>query len=118
MAFVSDTSGAHSLRSNDFDGDGHLDLLVSDTKGKQLLFYKGRGDGSFAPATTQATGTDISGFKVARLNDDTVFDLIALRSDGVRWRHVGQWRRYLPALCSVLYAFGIHSQLQLCTGRS
>lgn len=82
VAFASDSLGAISLRADDFDGDGKLDLLVSETKGKKLLFYKGLGTGSFAPATLQSTGTDIAGFKVADLNDDAKLDLIALRADG------------------------------------
>jgi large repetitive protein len=82
VVFTSDSLGAISLRSHDFDGDGHLDLLVSETKGKKLLFYRGLGDGTFLAAREQTTGTDIGGYKVADLNGNGTLDLVAMRADG------------------------------------
>jgi large repetitive protein len=81
VAFTWDNIGAIALQAKDFDLDGKLDLLVSETKGKKLLFYKGLGDGNFLAASQQSTGTDISGYKVADLNGDGILDLIAMRAD-------------------------------------
>ncbi len=81
VAYTWDNVGAISLQAKDFDLDGELDLLVSETKGKKLLFYKGLGDGTFLAAMEQSTGTEISGYKVADLNGNGILDLIAIRAD-------------------------------------
>lgn len=83
VAFTWDNIGAIALQAKDFDLDGKLDLLVSETKGKKLLFYKGLGDGNFLAAREQSTGTDISGYKVADLNGDGILDLVAMRADSL-----------------------------------
>lgn len=82
VVYTSDNLGAISLQAKDYDRDGMIDLLVSETKGKRLLFYKGNGDGTFRDARQQATGTDIAGYRVADLNGNGILDLIAIRADG------------------------------------
>ncbi len=43
-----------SIAAGDFNGDGHVDLAVSDSVGVQIL--QGHGDGTFLPARTVANG--------------------------------------------------------------
>jgi hypothetical protein len=70
------------LRAKDFDGDGELDLVTVTSPNPQVLFFKGRGDGTFAapvaspgaqqniPAARDVHGADVNG--------DGVLDVITL----------------------------------------
>ena len=77
----SSANGMHaSLAIADFNGDGRLDIAV--TNSGALPDYKGivsillgNGDGTFQPAQTIAAGRGTSGLVVADLNHDGIPDL-------------------------------------------
>ena len=65
----------YGAAAKDFDGDGKLDVLLSDSS-EHLNFVKGNGDGSFQTAQVEQSITTDS-FIVADVNDDAKLDLIA-----------------------------------------
>ena len=67
--------------AGDFDGDGLLDLVAhSDADGggpESLLFFKGKGDGTFTQSSQANAGFfNILDFKAADLNNDGKLDLV------------------------------------------
>jgi RHS repeat-associated protein len=72
-----------SLRSADLNGDGHLDLIGSQTDHYILL---NEGDGSFAQEVVYPTGD--GGFKmgveIVDMNNDGILDLVSRGSDNVQ----------------------------------
>jgi hypothetical protein len=79
---VTYTVGAQpsAIVAGDFNGDGHLDLAVSDADGLQILL--GNSDGTFQPAKTVAT---VGGVLVAGdFNGDGRLDLAVSDSAGVQ----------------------------------
>jgi hypothetical protein len=61
------------LKAADLDGDGHLDLLGND---QSLAFFRGPGDGSFAPPAV-SKGPATSRFAVGDFDEDGVLDVVA-----------------------------------------
>ena len=68
------------ILARDVDGDGKLDLLVAVELSRQLLFFKGRGDGTFDPAVSTALTHAPAGLQSADVNGDGKLDLVALNS--------------------------------------
>ena len=67
-------AGATEVTSGDLDGDGNVDLVVTDGK-KSAYVALGHGDGTFASSTTITLHTDPEGIAIADLNADGVLDL-------------------------------------------
>jgi len=68
----------------DFDGDGHLDFAGGSYSGKELAFYRGRGDGSFVAAqffgvdTGSGTGYDTHYPAAMDFDADGKLDLVVV----------------------------------------
>jgi len=76
-SFSSSTAGAPIVVA-DFNGDGILDVLASQTvKGRSVVaFYQSNGDGSFQPPVYSPTNFGASSFLVGDLNGDGKPDVI------------------------------------------
>lgn len=84
---VDHTSLAGGACLEDFDNDGHLDIIVSGRKHTQLTFYKNDGKGGFENYTEKAGLTGLTGgFNLfqADYNNDGHIDLFVARG---AWLH-------------------------------
>jgi hypothetical protein len=65
-----------AVAAADFNGDGKLDLAVTDQAGNSVLILLGKGDGTFQPpATTIAVGNHPSAIVAGDFNNDGKLDL-------------------------------------------
>jgi MYXO-CTERM domain-containing protein len=71
--------------SGDFNGDGHVDLVIGALSSAQVFVVLGNGDGSFQPAQSAITGISFS-TAVADFNNDGRQDLAAGVDDVVTIR--------------------------------
>ncbi len=69
------------LRTGDFDGDGHLDLLVRDFPATNLYYYRGDGAGGFAEGVPFDAGGPVRAFATADVNRDGRLDVVTANSD-------------------------------------
>ncbi len=72
---------ARNLVISDINGDGHLDLLATETRYKQLFFIPGNGDGSFGEMVTTTLDYSISDFRVVDLDQNGTQDLVGRKSN-------------------------------------
>jgi uncharacterized repeat protein (TIGR01451 family) len=79
-----DTVVAAGIVAADLDNDGKLDLVVGAIAGREVLFIKGRGDGTFAApaATPLAAAEGIGEVRVADFDGDGNLDVAALAFQG------------------------------------
>ncbi|MDP0500164.1 MAG: FG-GAP-like repeat-containing protein [Verrucomicrobiota bacterium JB022] len=76
QGFASNTTLA-GIALGDVDGDGHADLITSDTYHDNLLIRLGDGTGAFAPATTYGlTDTSPTHVALGDFNSDGALDVI------------------------------------------
>ena len=77
MAFPVDAGATGSaVAAADVDGDGKLDLVVTDGNHDLLSVLLGKGDGTFAAAITYAAGESPRGVLAVDLNKDGLLDVV------------------------------------------
>jgi hypothetical protein len=77
-------SRPQSVAVGDFNGDGHLDLVVANPSAGTVSVLLGNGDGTFQPLQTYTAGSNPMAVAVADLNGDGALDLaVASSSDGI-----------------------------------
>ncbi len=70
-----------AVHTGDLDGDGHMDLVVSDFQSPRLYFYRGDGAGGFAEGVPIDAGNPVNAFAVADVNRDGRPDLVTANSN-------------------------------------
>ena len=70
-----------AVHAADFDGDGHVDLVVSDYQSPSLQFFRGDGTGNFAEAVAIDAGGAVIDFKIADVNGDGRPDIVTVNGD-------------------------------------
>src|SRR5580700_5042509 len=73
-----------SIAVADFNGDGKLDMAVSDETDSQISVLLNNGDGTFQPTITFAGmyGTDFGAIAAGDFNGDGKMDLAVVSGDG------------------------------------
>ncbi len=64
-----------ALAAADFNGDGHLDLVVADEGNASVSVFLGNGDGTFQPRVDYAVGNTPVWVSTGDFNGDSVLDL-------------------------------------------
>jgi FG-GAP-like repeat/Putative Ig domain len=67
--------GLYALVVADFNGDGKLDVAVTDSSANDVYILLGNGDGTFGPPTTIAVGSDPDAIVAGDFNNDGKLDL-------------------------------------------
>jgi hypothetical protein len=75
-------SNAQAIAVGDFNGDGMLDLVVSNTSAGTLSVFLGNGDGSFQAARIHSLGAGPTGVAVGDFDGDGILDLAVAISNG------------------------------------
>ena len=72
----------NSVTAGDFDGDGKLDLAVSDDNSNSIRILLGNGDGTFKPPVPYNVGSASESVAVGDFNGDGKLDLAVADLDG------------------------------------
>jgi len=70
------TNQTFQVAVGDFNGDGKLDFVVSDTADDYVSVFLGNGDGTFQAGVNYAVGTSPTAVAVADVNGDGKLDLV------------------------------------------
>jgi probable HAF family extracellular repeat protein len=73
----------YTIVAGDFNGDGKLDVAISDLDSSQVTILSGAGDGTFPTSTTQGTSGSPVGLLAADFNRDGLMDLAAGMGSGI-----------------------------------
>jgi type II secretory pathway component GspD/PulD (secretin) len=73
--------GPSSVAAADFNGDGHLDLAVTDEGNASVSVFLGNGDGTFRSRADYATGNSPVWVSTGDFNGDAVLDLAVANKD-------------------------------------
>jgi hypothetical protein len=69
------------VRAADLDGDGRLDLVVSDFRATNLYYFRGDGAGDFGEGVAIDVGGPVNDFELADVNGDGRPDLVTANDD-------------------------------------
>ncbi len=69
------------VRVRDLDGDGHADLIVSDSQATSLYVYRGNGAGDFEEGIAIDAGAPVNAFDIGDVNGDGYLDLVTVNND-------------------------------------
>jgi hypothetical protein len=70
------------VRAGDVDGDGAVDLVVSDFQTTALSLFLGDGHGNFSPSPISLdAGAPVNDFELADLNGDGTLDIVTANAD-------------------------------------
>jgi hypothetical protein len=69
------------VHGGDMDGDGNLDLIVSDFRMTSLYLFRGDGTGRFEEGAALDAGGPVNDFKIADLNGDGRLDVVTANND-------------------------------------
>jgi hypothetical protein len=84
--YLTGGTGTQSVASGDFNHDGAADLATVNTGSSTVAVLLGRGDGTFADATTSPVGTGILAVAAGDFNSDGNLDLaVTDRSGNAVW---------------------------------
>ncbi len=76
--FTGSNTGGAGMIARDFDGDGVMDVAVAFPTLRQVLFFQGRGDGTFARPRPSPVRHRCTGMQVGRLDGDAFVDLVTV----------------------------------------
>ena len=71
------------LAAADLDGDGHVDLVASDSQHDDVIVLLGHGDGTFAPAQTFPTDPSPLALVASDFNHDHLVDVAVSHGGGI-----------------------------------
>jgi hypothetical protein len=82
--YAAGASTAHdpTVVAGDLNGDGNLDLVVTDHDASHADVLLGNADGTFAPSVSYITGTATSSLTVGDLNGDGHLDIVTANNGG------------------------------------
>lgn len=76
-AYCPDLLGSWGIKTGDPDGDGDLDLMVSNSSSNDVSFYANRGDGTFESHVRYGVGPGARDFVYADFTGDGIADIVA-----------------------------------------
>jgi FG-GAP-like repeat/Putative Ig domain len=101
-------SSLSSIVTGDFNGDGKLDLAVTDSVGNAVIILLGNGDGTFGPPTTIPVGNAPQAIIAADFNNDGKLDLAVVNSaDGTATLLLGNGDGTFTQASGSPYAVGL-----------
>ena len=76
-------AGTNFVATGDFNGDGNLDVVVTNATADSLSVLMGRGDGTFSPAVNYTVGPNLSWIAVGDLNGDGKPELVVAQANSM-----------------------------------
>jgi hypothetical protein len=69
------------VRVRDLDGDGHQDIIVSDSTSASVFYYRGDGTGEFEEGVAIDAGALVNAFDIGDVNGDGYPDIVTVNND-------------------------------------
>ncbi len=75
-------TGIYGAVTGDFNGDGFIDLITSNSTSNTISYMEGDGNGGFASSVNYATGSVASGMNKGDFNNDGDLDVVVANQGG------------------------------------